>query len=192
VVREFPVFGRKVVGILGIDLLGRASVVSLGLSEPRRLVLSSTRLPSSAEGVAVPFSVAAKHLFVEGSVEGVPVRLLFDTGARRTLIGRDVADKAGLRLDHDQVWKIRGLDDNRLELPSALAAKLAIGAVELREQRVYVGELPALRAMGLQNTGGLLGTDVLGQFERVEVDFTAGVIRFSPRGRDVLSYEPES
>jgi hypothetical protein len=69
-----------------------------------------------------------------------------------------------------------------LELPSAVAARLSIGPTELRDQRIHVGELPALRAMGLQNTGGLLGTDVLGRFDCVEVDFTGSVIWFYPRG----------
>jgi hypothetical protein len=192
VVKEFPAFGRKVAGVLGIDLLGRASVVSLEFAGPPMLRLSSQPPPESAAGVAVPFSVAAKHLFVEGSVEGVPVRLLFDTGARRTLIGRDVADRARLRMDHDQVWRVRGLDGNRLELPSGVASRLAIGAIELGEQRIYVGELPALRAMGLQDTGGLLGTDVLVRFERVDVDFTAGVIRFHPRGKGILPHKAGS
>jgi hypothetical protein len=182
VVKEFPAFGRKVAGVLGIDLLGRAAVVSLDFADPHMLRLSSKGSPERAGAVPVPFSVAVKHLFVEGSVDGVPVRLLVDTGARRTLIGREIADKANLRLDHDQVWTARGLDDHRLELPSAVAARLSIGSTELRDQRIHVGELPALRAMGLQNTGGLLGTDVLGRFDRVEVDFTGSVIWFYPRG----------
>ena len=178
VVKALPAFGRPIAGILGMDLLGRASAASLTLTEPRRLTLVAGSSPHSADAIAVPFSIAAKHLFVEGSVEGTPVRLLFDTGARRTLIAQAIADKAGLGIDRERVWQVRGLDGNRLDLPSAVPKRFAIGSLDLRGQRIYVGELPALRAMGLQDTGGLLGTDVLARFARIDVDFGAGLIRF--------------
>lgn len=183
VVNELPAFGRQIAGILGMDLLGRASTATLRFTPPRALELSATPPPASGAAKVVAFSIAAKHLFVDASVDGVPVRLLFDSGARRTLVAQEIADKAGLTIDRAQAWKVRGLDGNQVELPSAVPNRLAIGSLVLSDHRVYVGELPALRAMGLQNTGGLLGTDVLGQFARVVIDFAAGVIRF---------YEPPS
>lgn len=180
VVKSFPAFGREVVGVLGLDLLGRAAVASLELSGAPSIHLSPKPLPEDPAGHAVPFSVVARHLFLDATVDGIAVRLLFDTGARRTLIGPDVARRAGLRVDAGHVWEVRGLDGHRLELPSGVAARVTFGSLELADQRIYVGELPALRAMGLHATGGLLGMDVVARFSRVDVDFAAGVIRFHP------------
>jgi hypothetical protein len=177
VVKSIPAFGREVAGVLGLDLLGRAAVASLDLSGSPALHLDPKPL-TNPSGVPVPFSLAARHLFLDATVDGVDVRLLFDTGARRTLVGPDVAERAGLRLDREHVWEVRGLDGQRLELPSGVASTLAFGSLEMTDQRIYVGELPALRAMGLHGTGGLLGMDVLARFSRVEIDFAAEVIRF--------------
>jgi predicted aspartyl protease len=177
VVTNLPAFGRPIAGVLGIDLLSRAPRVSIGLGADRVLSLhSEPRQPPA--GVAVPFTMAAKHIFVDGSVEGVPARLLFDTGARRTLVPRDVADRAGLVMDRGEVWNVRGLDGNSLQLPSALAGSVNIGPASAGAARIYVGDLPALGAMGLQDASGLLGMDVLGRFEWIEVDFEARVVRF--------------
>jgi predicted aspartyl protease len=183
VVKAFPKFGEKhVVGILGINLLQRADIVTFDYAKEGYLSLKpeSEKEESHSSGkrvVELPFSIATKHIFIEGRMNNTPVSFIFDTGARGSIIGLASAQEAGLKLDNESKRQFRGLDGNPIDAKTATVEKLHLGNWEFSNIEFYVADLSVLQKMGLQKNGGLLGNDFLQKYNKVEVDFPGKMIR---------------
>jgi predicted aspartyl protease len=172
--------GRKAAGILGLDLLRRAEVVSFGYDGEgnARLAFSPEAKPV-ADGVAaeIPFTMAVGHIFIESEIGGVPLSFLFDSGARGTIISEAISERAGLEPGGGTGREFRGMDGNPIPSTTARAAEFTLGGQAFTDIDLYVAELPVLQAMGLKEDGGLLGNDFLQRFSRIDVDFDRQVIR---------------
>ena len=89
-----------------------------------RHTLTETDAPSAE----VPFYLAAKHIFLDGEVNEVPVSFLFDTGARSSILSASIAEKAGLEEAGDgRKGELRGLDNNPVETLRVTADRLRLG-----------------------------------------------------------------
>jgi predicted aspartyl protease len=131
------------------------------------------------EGVTIvlPILTAADHIFIEGSIGGAPVTFLFDTGARGTIVPGSVAEAAGLGTGEKADREFRGLDGNPLPARLITVEELQLGTASFPDSPVYVAELPVLENWGLDETSGLLGNDFLERHDRIELDFSEGLLR---------------
>ena len=181
VVERMPDFGyRNVAGIIGIDLLGRADVVSYGYRNNQQSSLRLTNLSELKRRYGVielPFSRAVGHLFVRGSVDGVPLSFLFDSGARNSIITKNLAKTARLRLNPKESMQFRGLDGNPIESNTVDVGDMRLGRHSFENVKLFAADLAVMRSLGLKKDGSLLGNDFLHQFDQVEVDFRSKMIR---------------
>ena len=97
---------------------------------------------------------------LEVDVEGVPARLIVDTGASLTVLTRELADELGVRLDAQR--SITAITANgRVEMPTAVLARVAVGDRAVRELRVAVCDdcvsdlADGLLGLDLQTTLGM-------------------------------------
>jgi hypothetical protein len=180
VIGEMPVWGEEpIAGILGLDVLdaGGVASVTLGLDGDGLLEFRPAGEPVPDGAVELPFTTAADHIFVEGALGDVSITFLFDTGARSTIVPLGLADAAALSAGSLPDRDFRGLDGAYLPARSVRAEGFELSGVPFDPFDIYAADLPVLEGLGLDEESGLLGIDFILQFGRIDVDFSAGVIR---------------
>ncbi len=127
--------------------------------------------PSAPSGAVVPYS--GGPLVVDASLNGVPLRLLVDTGAERTLISPAALARAGVDPAAGPPVQIRGVTGD------ATATLVAVARLDVAGARV--GPLAVIaHALRGEGVDGLLGRDVLDAFT-VTVDAAAHRATLVPR-----------
>ncbi len=101
VIESMPDFGtRKIAGILGLDLMKLCDRIAFEYprSGPGVLMMGERHslTETDAPAAVVPFHLVAKHIFLDGEVNEVPVSFLFDTGARSSIISDMKAEGCGI------------------------------------------------------------------------------------------------
>lgn len=127
--------------------------------------------PPAPAGEVIPYN--GGPLVVEASINGVPLRLLVDTGAERTLITHAALARAGIDVSGGTPVQIRGVTGD------ASATLVSVPRLDVAGTRV--GPLPVIvHTIASQNIDGLLGRDVLDGFT-VTVDAAARRATLVPR-----------
>jgi aspartyl protease family protein len=88
------------------------------------------------------------HFWVEGSLNGVPVKFLVDSGATMTTIGRDTAAKAGVAVSRDRNQIVR-TGNGMLRVASGRADRLSVGPIERSDVGLHVAENDDLNVLGM-------------------------------------------
>jgi hypothetical protein len=127
--------------------------------------------PPAAVGVVIPYT--GGPLVVDAWLNGVPLRLVVDTGADRTLISPAAMARAGIDVTGGAAVHIRGVTGD------AVAALVSVPRLDVAGTRVgpvaiVVHPLPG------QSVDGLLGRDVLDAFT-VTVDAASQRATLIPR-----------
>ena len=111
--------------------------------------------PPAAAGIVIPYT--GGPLVVDASLNGVPLRLLLDTGADRTLISPAAMARAGFDVTGGTLVHIRGVTGDAVA-PLVSVQRLDIGGARVGPVAVVVHALPG------PSVDGLLGRDVLDAF----------------------------
>jgi gag-polyprotein putative aspartyl protease len=140
----------------------------------------SGQMPDKTPGAEVdlPFrnSKVLDAILVTVRVNGKDTVLIFDTGSNRTILSPEVAD-----------YDPRNRDQFQASFPeSGAKAQARWGRINLqiegqtwKDWQVVVKGQDDLSKMFRQKIDGILGKDVLNEFERVTIDFPAHLIRLS-------------
>ena len=111
--------------------------------------------PLPAAGAVIPYT--GGPLVVDASLNGVPLRLVLDTGADRTLISPAAMARAGFDVAGGTPVHIRGVTGD------AVAALVSVPRLDLAGTRVGPVAV-VVHALPGQSADGLLGRDVLDAF----------------------------
>ena len=177
VIGEMPRFGdAEIFGIIGIDVLQRGGTVFFSYGSPGRLIFGDDETPSD-RSVPVPFTVAGKHIFLRGALEGRPVLYLFDTGARFSIVSAVAAEIGEVPLSHADVRSVRGLDGQPMDARTTKPLSVTLNGTSLGSAAFSVIDLPVLKGMGLEEAGAILGNDFLSGFSGISVDFAGEQLR---------------
>jgi hypothetical protein len=187
VVAEMPDYGDvEVDGIVGLDLLQRAEAATIvypdGAGENGELVLHAAGEGPSVDGHEIPFVLADKHVFVEGTLNGAPARFLVDSGARGSFVPPALFAAAGLASQPGESKTFRGLDGNTFSATVTRVQALALGGVDLGAADFFAGDLAVLKNWGIDEDTALFGNDLLTGLGRVSLDFHDNTMRFGRRG----------
>jgi len=182
VIEAMPAFGsRKIAGILGLDLLRLCDRIAFEYprSGPGMMMMQGrhTIAETDAPSAEVPFYLVAKHIFLDGEVNEVPVSLLLDTGARSSIISASIADKARLgEAPSGEKGELRGLDGTPVQSKSVIADRLRLGDWLRSDVPLLAADLSVFESIGLRQGGGIIGNDFLDDYRLIEIDFTRGVV----------------
>jgi predicted aspartyl protease len=128
-------------------------------------------VPTAPSGAVIPYN--GGPLVIDAAINGVPVRLMLDTGAERTLITHAALARAGIDLSTGTPVQIRGVTGD------AAATLVSIPRLDIAGTRI--GPLPVIaHTLTSPNIDGLLGRDVLDGFT-VTVDAAASRATLIPR-----------
>ena len=94
------------------------------------------------------------HFWVQGSVNGVPVKFLVDSGATMTTIGRDTAAAAGVPVSASRNQVVR-TGNGMLRVASGRAETLAIGPIERSGVGLHVADDDDLNVLGMNYLSSL-------------------------------------
>jgi hypothetical protein len=116
-------------------------------------------------------------VYVEVAFDGAgPYLFALDTGASRSLVDSEVVQEAGLE-DTGRSEPVLGVIGQQ-EAAVHRVTDWRIGDVELPETEVF--RLDLRHPPGQDRPSGLLGSDVLSQFQRVVIDYERGVLELDP------------
>ena len=97
------------------------------------------------------------EVYADAALNGVPLRLLIDTGASRTVIAPGVLSRAGVDVAHGQPALVVGVGGT-IQAVEVSVARLDVAGAQIGPLPVIAHEIPGLGG------DGLLGRDVLEQF----------------------------
>ncbi|HEX9597556.1 MAG TPA: retropepsin-like aspartic protease [Anaerolineales bacterium] len=140
-------------------------------------VLLLAALGAQAAVIEVPFQRNATRdaILLEARVNGKNVVLLLDTGASITVLDKSVAGLTAFDLKQSRFKQtgpgLRG---------EAVWARvgLRLGPKVWRDRAVVVMDLSEVSRVYGRRIDGILGQDVLTEFDQVTIDFKAKIIRF--------------
>ena len=112
-----------------------------------------TRIPMAIDG----------HFWVEGRVNGVPVKFLVDSGATMTTIDREVAIRAGVRVSPRPDQFVR-TGNGIIRVSRGQADRLDIGGIERRDVALQVADNDNLNVLGMNFLSSLSRWGVEGRW----------------------------
>ena len=113
---------------------------------------------------AMPLETHGDLLFVRGTIHGVPVLLLVDTGAERTLLTEAAVDRLRLPRDYLHATRTYGIGASTASWDATLPDGLMLGGTRFPVETVTVGRFDMMRFAG-DVADGLLGADILLAFD---------------------------
>lgn len=147
----------------------RDAAADIGSPAPRP---AAPPLPRVERSVMAPFT-AGGPINVAASLNGVPLVLMVDTGADRTVVSPGALARAGLIPTPGRAVRVLGVSG------SATAGEALIERLELAG--THLGPLPVIVLdLGVAGVDGLLGRDVLDHFT-LTIDSARGQATLAPR-----------
>lgn len=175
VLNTFPEKLRKtgIAGIIGTDILMRSGTLSIrSLNKEKGAILFGIGSENADNGIEIPFTIAGGLLFADGTIGSAPIKFLFDTGARETILSKSFADK------HHLVYQvvnnnktITGIDGKSLHVNVVNVPNYSIREYPFTNKNMILGDIAALSSFGLQNSSAILGMDFFSQFDYLGIDF---------------------
>ena len=128
------------------------------------------RLKAEATGVAVvegeeiriPMAIDG-HFWVQGSINGSPVKFLVDSGATMTTVGRQTAAAAGVPISDGRTQMVR-TGNGMLRVGVARADSLAVGPIERADVGLHIAENEDLNVLGMNYLSSLKRWGVEGRW----------------------------
>jgi hypothetical protein len=129
--------------------------------------------PAPTPSATIPLPTGDSPIMVAALLNGVPLTLMLDTGADRTMLAPSALARAGLDARAGRPVRVLGVTGTSDAFEVTLA-RLDVAGARLGPVAVVVHELPA------PNVDGLLGRDLLHAFT-LTVDAASGHAVLTPR-----------
>jgi len=103
------------------------------------------------------------HFWVKGSVNGIPVKFLVDSGATMTTVGRDTAEAANLAVSEKRDQVVR-TGNGMLRVASGRADRLSIGPIHRSQVGMHIADHEDLNVLGMNFLSSLSSWSVQGRW----------------------------
>jgi predicted aspartyl protease len=161
-------------GIVGADILSRYVVEFDGPGGAFHLLDPATDLAAHAGWTAIPVQLnRVRFPTLPGTIDGAPVQILFDTGARRTLINWAAARQLGIAPGDPTLSAaepVRGATAQRTDAVKRTFRSITIGGLTIPAGEVVIADLPVFGTLGWSGPALILGMDRMRAY-RFAVDY---------------------
>ena len=103
------------------------------------------------------------HFWVKGSVNGIPVKFLVDSGATMTTVGRDTAEAANVAVSEKRDQVVR-TGNGMLRVASGRADRLSIGPIHRSQVGMHIADHEDLNVLGMNFLSSLSSWSVQGRW----------------------------
>jgi hypothetical protein len=171
-------------GMIGIDALVRQRLMMD--FDNRTIKVEDTRKPVkhfTDEIVIVAKLRKGQLILTQVRASGLSLDAVIDTGSEITIGNLALRDKL-LRSRKTKEWTVSatGVTGKTVDLQLGMIRELRVGSITLRDIPIAFADVPPFKVFGLADEPALLlGTDILGAFRRVSLDFAARKVRFQLR-----------
>lgn len=172
-------------GLLGIDAL-RGQRLMLDFERPA-IAIEDTRKPVKAgadEIVVTARRRGGQLILTQARAAGVRISAVVDTGSQLTIGNLALRDALFRRRKPPPTTPatLISVTGETLIVPLAIVPEMRIGGIVMTNVPVAFADLPPFALFGLQAVPAMmLGTDLMGSFRRVSLDFGARKVRFQLR-----------
>jgi predicted aspartyl protease len=132
-------------------------------------------LPETKESVTIDLSPTFAGLTANVEIDGMPVKLVVDTGAPVTTLSPETAKKIGLKVTTSSV-RVFSISGERIESHVARTKRINLAGAWTTNEQVMIGKLP----QGFAD--GALGISTLADWD-VRIDPAANKLTLFPAGR---------
>jgi len=166
-------------GIVGADLLSHYVAEFDFPAGQLRLHDPGTEL--AGNWGSVPFTLnRTRFVVLQGRLDGRPVTMILDTGARRTIVNWAAAEQAGVTKESDgfrPAESVGGATEHRTPALLRDFRSLSAGELDLGGQAITIAELPVFAQLGINGPAMILGLDRLRAL-RIAIDYPRGRLLF--------------
>jgi aspartyl protease family protein len=114
----------------------------------QRLKAEATGAPVvQGHEVRIPMAIDG-HFWVEGTLNGRPIKFLVDSGATMTTIGSETAELAGVTVNPNRTQIVR-TGNGMLRVATGRADQLAIGPIERNDVGLHIADREDLNVLGM-------------------------------------------
>lgn len=173
-------------GLIGIDAL-RGQRLMLDF-EQDRITVEDTRRPVEARPDDIVVTARRRRgqlILTQARAGGTGIRAVIDTGSQLTignLALRDALFRRRRVPPPQGAITLISVTGQTMRVALALVPEMRIGSIVLRNVLVGFADLPPFALFGLRDAPAmLLGTDLMGSFRRVSLDFGSRKVRFQLR-----------
>ncbi len=172
-------------GLVGIDAL-RGQRLMLDF-ERQAITIEDTRRPvkASADEIVVTARRRGGQLILtQARAGGVRISAVVDTGSQMTIGNLALRDALFRRRRPPSMAPatLISVTGETFEVPLTIVPEMRIGGITMRNVPVAFADLPPFALFGLGSVPAMmLGTDLMGSFRRVSLDFGAKKVRFQLR-----------
>ena len=129
----------------------------------QRIKAEATGTPvQEGRELRIPMSIDG-HFWVEGSVNGLPVKFLVDSGATMTTIGRQTAQGADVPISNRRDQVVR-TGNGMVRVATGRADALAIGPIERQDVGLHIADQSELNVLGMNYLSSLQRWGVEGRW----------------------------
>jgi hypothetical protein len=171
-------------GMIGIDALVKQRLMMD--FESRLIKVEDARKPVQHFTNEIVITARLQHgqlILTQVRADRFPIDAVVDTGSEIT-IGNIALRNKLLSRNLNKNWTIAttGVTGKTIDLQLGLIRELRVGSITLRDVPIAFADVPPFKVFGLSDQPALLlGTDILGAFRRVSLDFQARKVRFQLR-----------
>jgi Aspartyl protease len=160
---------------------GAATIPLIAFAAPRAQAPADTQSLAPSNQLVVPFEHNARQnaLMIRATINNRPALLLLDTGARNSIISREIAGMTGEDLRGGFSSGGPGFKGEAITMKTTVR----IGEEQWHDHPVAVMNLAEVRRVFDGPIDGLLGEDLLCTFKQVTFDYPNKRIVFTRRDR---------
>lgn len=172
-------------GLLGIDAL-RGQRLMLDF-ERQAITIEDTRKPVKAHADEIVVTARRRGgqlILTQARAAGVRISAVVDTGSQLTIGNLALRDAVFRRRKPPPTTPatLVSVTGETLVVPLAIVPEMRIGGIVMTNVPVAFADLPPFALFGLHDVPAMmLGTDLMGSFRRVSLDFGAKKVRFQLR-----------
>jgi hypothetical protein len=135
--------------------------------------MKRTPRPASAETYTLHFTIARSLILINGTVNGLPAKLIFDTGAIHTILSLELLGLTPAQMEMQNPEFAYGTEcDN----PVWTHISLVLDKYELARVRVIPSDLSDVSNHLKVRCDGIFGQDLMGTFNSVRIDYRQKII----------------
>jgi aspartyl protease family protein len=114
----------------------------------QRLRAEATGAPvQQGEEIRIPMAIDG-HFWVDGEINGEPVKFLVDSGATMTTVGRDTARRTGVDISESRDQMVR-TGNGIIRVASGRADSLEVGPIARQGMLLHVADTEDLNVLGM-------------------------------------------